>query len=72
MASKKIPFYVLAAYNEEYFRQQYIGLWIFSAGAWLGTSGVMFGFILYRSHTERIRREVEVDLTRRAEMLAEI
>jgi signal transduction histidine kinase len=70
VASKKIPFYVVAAYNEEYFRQQYIGSWIFLGGAWLGISGVMFGLILYRSHTERIRREAETNLAHQAEVVA--
>jgi len=46
----------------EYFRQQYIGSWIFSGGAWLGISAVMFGMILYRSHAERIRREAKINL----------
>jgi signal transduction histidine kinase len=70
VTSTKFPFYVISAYDEEYFQLQYTNSWTYLGGAWLGITGVMFGMILVRNRTERIRRDMEIKFAHQAEIAA--
>ena len=62
VASKDYPFYVLVAYDNEYFRKQYAGSFVILAISWMFISAAMFGTMLISHRFYKARQQSQIDI----------
>ena len=62
VSSKEFPFYVLVAYDDEYFRKQYAGSFVILAISWIFISSAIFGTMLISHRFYKARQQSQIDI----------
>jgi Cache domain len=62
ISSETIPFYVISAYDNDYFQSQYVSSYIALGSAWLIISLMIVVSIYFITRLERVRRQAQFDI----------